>query len=169
MYNGYGLEEYGYGTGATKSNSLHKNYRGVGGQGQYQGELQHHHGGVSSQPYHPSLDRRHFEQQQQQQQAHHSRSRHSGPYEMNDRHGGGGGREPVGRYAGSQMQPDFYFMPHQRKYSSDVARVFVEYGHNHWRPLPITTRHLQTTKSLFLHLSPNPLRLITNQSLFFNL
>lgn len=28
----------------------------------------------------------------------------------------------------SDMQPDFYFMPSQRKYSGEVVRVFVDYN-----------------------------------------
>lgn len=27
-----------------------------------------------------------------------------------------------------QLQPDFYFMPHQRRYSGEVVRVFVDYN-----------------------------------------
>ncbi|KAL1448814.1 hypothetical protein WDU94_000072 [Cyamophila willieti] len=29
---------------------------------------------------------------------------------------------------GSQLQPDFYFMPSQRKYSGEVVRVYVDYN-----------------------------------------
>ena len=113
MYHGYhGMDDYrAYGSGlASKSSSLHKNYRGQNGG--YPGELM---------PAHQSLDRRHYEQQQH---AHHSRRSHQGPYEMNDR-AHHPGRDP--RSYSHQMQPDFYFMPHQRKYSSDVVRVFVDY------------------------------------------
>lgn len=31
---------------------------------------------------------------------------------------------------GDQMQPDFYFMPSQRKYSGEVVRVYVDYNTN---------------------------------------
>jgi len=122
LYNGYGVDEYGggYGNGAvvaSKSSSLHKNYRGQHDRSQYRDYNGEYHGHPSSQ-YHPSLDRRYYEQQQQHH-SHHSRRSH-GPYEMNDRHPSGG------KFA-HQLQPDYYFMPHQRKYSSDVVRVFVDY------------------------------------------
>lgn len=32
--------------------------------------------------------------------------------------------------AGDQLQPDFYFMPSQRKYSGEVVRVYVDYNTN---------------------------------------
>lgn len=42
---------------------------------------------------------------------------------------------PVGYYThrsarpnGDQLQPDFYFMPSQRKYSGEVVRVYVDYN-----------------------------------------
>lgn len=31
---------------------------------------------------------------------------------------------------GDQLQPDFYFMPSQRKYSGEVVRVYVDYNTN---------------------------------------
>lgn len=32
------------------------------------------------------------------------------------------------RNSGDQLQPDFYFMPSQRKYSGEVVRVYVDYN-----------------------------------------
>lgn len=32
------------------------------------------------------------------------------------------------RSNGDQLQPDFYFMPSQRKYSGEVVRVYVDYN-----------------------------------------
>lgn len=32
------------------------------------------------------------------------------------------------RFSQTQPSPDFYFMPHQRKYSGDVVRVHVDYN-----------------------------------------
>lgn len=131
LYNGYGMDEYGYGNGGgtSKSNSLHKNYRAGHGQDRSMQYQEYNHGGA---PYHPSLDRRQYEQQQQQQHTHQSRRSNHGPYEMNDRQAGGkyGHGQPQQQQYGHQMQPDFYFMPHQRKYSSDVVRVFVDYDNN---------------------------------------
>lgn len=134
MYNGYGgVDEYGYSNGhamASKSSSLHKNYRAQQERAQqrvdYNGDYQGH----GSSQYHPSLERRQYEQQQYQQQqhhSHHSRRSQQGPagYELNDRHHAGGKFVPQ-----RQLQPDYYFMPHQRKYSSDVVRVFVDYDAN---------------------------------------
>lgn len=37
-------------------------------------------------------------------------------------------RSPYDRYRGPDMQPDFYFMPSQRKYSGEVVRVYVDYN-----------------------------------------
>ena len=129
MYNGngFGMDEYGYSNGiASKSNSLHKNYRGSQERGGHPYHREEYHGHNGSSQYHPSLDRRHYEQQHH---THQSRRSHHDPNEVNDRHAAGGkfGHQP--QYA-HQMQPDFYFMPHQRKYSSDVVRVFVDYDAN---------------------------------------
>ena len=33
-----------------------------------------------------------------------------------------------------QLQPDFYFMPHQRRYSGEVVRVFVDYNNPQFGP-----------------------------------
>ncbi|XP_054164416.1 uncharacterized protein LOC128962102 [Oppia nitens] len=33
-----------------------------------------------------------------------------------------------------QLQPDFYFMPHQRRYSGEVVRVFVDYNNPQFAP-----------------------------------
>ena len=33
-----------------------------------------------------------------------------------------------------QLQPDFYFMPHQRRYSGEVVRVFVDYNNPQFTP-----------------------------------
>ena len=33
-----------------------------------------------------------------------------------------------------QLQPDFYFMPHQRRYSGEVVRVFVDYNNPQFIP-----------------------------------
>lgn len=35
--------------------------------------------------------------------------------------------EPPGSGSLSSLQPDFYFMPHQRRYSGEIVRVFVDY------------------------------------------
>lgn len=32
------------------------------------------------------------------------------------------------------LTPDFYFMPHQRRYSGEVVRVFVDYNNPHYTP-----------------------------------
>lgn len=32
------------------------------------------------------------------------------------------------------LTPDFYFMPHQRRYSGEVVRVFVDYNNPHYMP-----------------------------------
>ena len=32
------------------------------------------------------------------------------------------------------LQPDFYFMPHQRRYSGEVVRVFVDYNNPQFAP-----------------------------------
>ncbi|UXI19334.1 katanin p80 WD40 repeat-containing subunit B1-like [Sarcoptes scabiei] len=91
---------------------------------------------------HTSLERRQYNNEQQ-------RSRQSGGYEMNERfphnnHHHHHHHHPFNHriqqqqqsYQQSsnhhhhQMQPDFYFMPHQRKYSSDVVRVYVDYDGN---------------------------------------
>ena len=67
---------------------------------------------------------------------HHSSSHHHNP------HDGGGGRSrgerhnhppsshptPHASSLAQQLQPDFYFMPHQRRYSGEVVRVFVDYN-----------------------------------------
>lgn len=45
--------------------------------------------------------------------------------------GGGGFERP--RY-GAPLQPDFYFMPHQRRYSGEVVRVFVDYNNPQYAP-----------------------------------
>lgn len=31
-------------------------------------------------------------------------------------------------YSQQELRPDFYFMPHQRRYSGEVVRVFVDYN-----------------------------------------
>uniref|UniRef100_A0A2S2QIJ9 Uncharacterized protein n=1 Tax=Sipha flava TaxID=143950 RepID=A0A2S2QIJ9_9HEMI len=45
-----------------------------------------------------------------------------GPQQQQQQPGGGG--------SGDQLQPDFYFMPSQRKYSGEVVRVYVDYNTN---------------------------------------
>lgn len=40
----------------------------------------------------------------------------------------GMGRHPGGRSHPAELQPDFYFMPSQRKYSGEVVRVYVDYN-----------------------------------------
>ncbi|KAL1129684.1 hypothetical protein AAG570_012628 [Ranatra chinensis] len=35
------------------------------------------------------------------------------------------------RNSSDQLQPDFYFMPSQRKYSGEVVRVYVDYNNPH--------------------------------------
>lgn len=37
-------------------------------------------------------------------------------------------QNPAGSAAAQMNQPDFYFMPSQRKYSGEVVRVYVDYG-----------------------------------------
>lgn len=108
MYNGY-VDEFGYAAG--KTNSLHKNYRDHGGErhsSEYHPQYHHHHHHPSQ---HQSLDRRQYE--------HGRRNHHYDDQRLQDKH-----------YKAHQMQPDFYFMPHQRKYTSDVVRVFVDYDAN---------------------------------------
>lgn len=34
----------------------------------------------------------------------------------------------------SQLQPDFYFMPHQRRYSGEIVKVFVDYNNPQFLP-----------------------------------
>ncbi|KAI2797576.1 hypothetical protein BLOT_014110 [Blomia tropicalis] len=150
MYNGGGYgngsshpDEYmGYGNG--KSNSLHKNYRHHHSMEQRAYHQQHHHQ-IAPDTYHtygyghPSLDRR---QHDQHHQFHSSRRSQNGmgggghPYELNERMmhhqqgASGSGKSHHFGPSNSHQQPDFYFMPHQRKYSNDVVRVFVDYDAN---------------------------------------
>lgn len=52
------------------------------------------------------------------------------PYSTGYGSSGGGMRfmePPVANGSMSSLQPDFYFMPHQRRYSGEVVRVFVDY------------------------------------------
>ena len=159
LYNGYGMDEYGYGNGSggggggtSKSNSLHKNYRGSTDRSQqfqhYPNSGEYHNQYQSSlaaaAQYNQSLERRQYEQQLQHQHHQHQNQHHShqhsagrrshngggGPYEINDRHQSNKYVQQHQQQQQHQMQPDFYFMPHQRKYSSDVVRVFVDYDHN---------------------------------------
>lgn len=60
-------------------------------------------------------------------------ARHSAPiqpgYYTQDRRDHYGRARSVHNPAGPQTnQPDFYFMPSQRKYSGEVVRVYVDYG-----------------------------------------
>lgn len=39
-----------------------------------------------------------------------------------------------GHFAQPHLTPDFYFMPHQRRYSGEVVRVFVDYNNPQYVP-----------------------------------
>lgn len=41
---------------------------------------------------------------------------------------------PHQTYSSHPLQPDFYFMPHQRRYSGEVVRVFVDYNNPQYIP-----------------------------------
>ncbi len=67
-------------------------------------------------------------------QQHHHSSRHNGNSSamgggngVTER-GGGGGGGGAGAGGASAANPDFYFMPSQRKYSGEVVRVYVDHN-----------------------------------------
>lgn len=71
--------------------------------------------------HHPTTNMSLPRPQHQMHQSHHS-SRHNGNSSaMGERSGGNGG-------GGSAANPDFYFMPSQRKYSGEVVRVYVDHN-----------------------------------------
>lgn len=74
--------------------------------------------------------------QQQQQQLHQQQMQQKQPgYYTQDRrsrsaqHQSGGNGHPMSAASAAGIdQPDFYFMPSQRKYSGEVVRVYVDYN-----------------------------------------
>jgi hypothetical protein len=61
----------------------------------------------------------------------HNRNEFTSAYATHDR------KEPFNRSYinhSQQLQPDFYFMPHQRRYSGEVVRVFVDYNNPQFTP-----------------------------------
>lgn len=122
--------ENGHSTTDSHNQHQHQQQRGHyqngdNGRGAYPNEPQH----ISRSAYGDrtySLPRTVVQQQQQLQQKHQQGYYTQDRRNLNSHHNNGGAAAAAA--AAGIDQPDFYFMPSQRKYSGEVVRVYVDYN-----------------------------------------
>lgn len=134
----YGYDAYdekNYGNAMPMTATTPMNYPNPTNSGYHTYQASHNGNNGYNGSHHPttnmSLPRPQHQLHQAQQHHHHS-SRHNGNSSsamaggngMNGGGGGGGG----GAGGASAANPDFYFMPSQRKYSGEVVRVYVDHN-----------------------------------------